>query len=171
MNDPALRDAFLTRIFAYERLRALQRRVESGMGGVGDLVAHHAREKYLLYAYRPETLRELGRLVAGAARRPLAEVVSEYAQRVMETLEHPPTRGRHLNALQHLAGYLRGHVQPDCRAELHDALWAYRRGESPRAVPLALLKHHVRRAALGYVAQQTYLNPYPAALIEASASV
>ena len=45
-----------------------------------------------------------------------------------------------------------------------DRIEAYRRGDTPISVPIALLAHHARGDGLGWLAEQTYLAPYPAAL-------
>ena len=41
---------------------------------------------------------------------------------------------------------------------------SYRRGEDPLSVPIALLTHHASGGGLPWLAQQTYLCPFPAAL-------
>ncbi len=50
------------------------------------------------------------------------------------------------------------------RADLVSRIEAYRRGDTPIAVPVALLAHHARGDGLSWLAGQTYLQPYPAAL-------
>ena len=45
-----------------------------------------------------------------------------------------------------------------------DRIEAYRRGDTPISVPIALLAHHARGDGLRWLAEQTYLAPYPAAL-------
>jgi uncharacterized protein YbgA (DUF1722 family) len=41
----------------------------------------------------------------------------------------------------------------------------YRRGLVPLVVPLTLVKHHVRRLGVGYLADQVYLSPHPKELM------
>jgi uncharacterized protein YbgA (DUF1722 family) len=41
---------------------------------------------------------------------------------------------------------------------------AFRTGTTPLSVPVALLGHHARGAALAWTAEQTYLAPFPAEL-------
>lgn len=41
----------------------------------------------------------------------------------------------------------------------------YRKGLVPLVVPLTLLRHYVRRYAIGYLADQAYLNPHPRELL------
>jgi uncharacterized protein YbgA (DUF1722 family) len=63
-----------------------------------------------------------------------------------------------------MAGYLRGLVSSGAKREMSDAIGEYQAGLVPRAVPVALLRHHVREKGIAYLAQQTYLDPFPRAL-------
>src|SRR6202050_1934484 len=61
LNDIGLREAFVERVFAAARLRALL----SGAWEPRDLVAFHARHKLQLLAHDPLRYRSAGRVVAG----------------------------------------------------------------------------------------------------------
>lgn len=161
LQDPALRDAFLTRIHAVARARSL---LEGDVTPAG-LMAFHAREKLLLLAYRETALRELGRLVAQATLESAPASAREYASRFLLALSTPPTRGRHVNVLRHVLGHFRARLEEAVRGELTEAIDAYREGHAPRDVPVALLGHYVRRFGLEWLALQTYFAPYPRTLV------
>ena len=161
LHDAGLRENFIERIFAYRRLRALfaervtQRR----------LVDFHARHKLQIMAHSPAHYRELGPLVAEAKGMPRAELRERYVSGVMEALSRTATRAKHVNVLQHAAGYLRPHLDPDSRAELHALFEEYRAGRVPLIVPITLLRHHVRKWGIDYLASQIYLDPHPKELM------
>jgi len=46
-----------------------------------------------------------------------------------------------------------------------DIIADYRRGVVPLVVPLTLLRHHVRRQGVSYLAAQVYLDPHPKELM------
>ena len=75
------------------------------------------------------------------------------------------TRGRHTNVLTHMTGYFKRKLGSDERAELVEVIDEYRRGLVPLVVLLTLVKHHVRRLGIGYLADQVYLNPHPKELM------
>lgn len=53
------------------------------------------------------------------------------------------------------------------QARRHDilaAIDAYRRHEVPLSVPVALIRQHAAGSGAGYLAGQTYLDPFPASL-------
>ena len=161
LHDPALRESFVERIFAYARWKAA---VGRGMRR-GDLVAFHTAHKLALMAHSPAAYRTLGAAVGGLARGPIGRVVEAYGRGFMEALRIPATRGRHANVLQHMLGYFREVLPPADRAELADVVTDYARGHVPLVVPLTLFRHHVRRSGVAYLAGQTYLDPDPKELM------
>jgi uncharacterized protein YbgA (DUF1722 family)/uncharacterized protein YbbK (DUF523 family) len=160
LHDDALRENFVERLFAHRRLKDLL----ADRWTVGDLVAFHAREKMLLLAHDPDGYRRLGRLVAGAKRRARSEVEREYAEGFMRALAKIATKGRQTNVLQHVAGFF-DDLAADERRELGEAIADYRAGLVPLVVPLTLLRHHVRRAGVAWLREQTWLAPHPKELM------
>ena len=75
-----------------------------------------------------------------------------------------PARGRHANALQHAFRYVSRDLDRSRRADLAARVDSYRRGADPLSVPMALLGHYASDGELPWLAGQTYLEPYPAAL-------
>jgi uncharacterized protein YbbK (DUF523 family)/uncharacterized protein YbgA (DUF1722 family) len=161
LHDDALREGFVERIFGYRRVKELFR----GRWTVGDLVAFHAREKMLLLAHDPEGYRKLGPLVAAAKGAPRAEVARAYTEGFQAALRKLATRGKHTNALQHMAGFFKDRLPQAERDELGGAIGDYRRGLVPLVVPLTLLGHHVRRERVEWLMGQTYLAPSPKELM------
>ncbi|HEX9049683.1 MAG TPA: DUF523 and DUF1722 domain-containing protein [Anaeromyxobacter sp.] len=165
LEDPALRESFVERIFAYARWKAA---VAAGMRR-GDLVRYHAAHKLALMAHSPAAYRALGALVAGMGKGAIRPTLDAYAAGLMAALRTPATRGRHANVLQHAAGYFRDLLDPDDRRELAGAIEDYARGHVPLVVPLTLVRHHVRRHAdargVDWLAGQTYLDPDPKELM------
>ena len=157
LQDPALRENFFERVFAYRRLRALF----SGRWNVGALVGWHTREKLALMAHSPVRYRELGRLVAEAKDIPRAELSRRYEDEFMSAMRIRATRARHTNALMHAAGHFKRRLDTGSRDELLAVLQDYRRGFVPRIVPLTLVRHHARRLDITYLLDQTYLDPHP----------
>jgi uncharacterized protein YbgA (DUF1722 family)/uncharacterized protein YbbK (DUF523 family) len=159
--DPALRENFIERVFAYARLRALTR----GRFSRARVVAFHTAHKLQLMAHSPAALRELGRRVAGIARLSRAGFRERYAGGFMAALAVPATRGRNANVLQHCAGYLSRALDAPSRAELASLVDDYRRGLVPLVVPVTLIRHHARRNGVSYLTGQTYLEPHPKELM------
>lgn len=167
LNDPAIRENFVERVFAAARWRSFAKT----RPGAGDLVAFHTAQKLAVLAHSPAHYARLGRLVADAGRRPVAgrsvrtDTLTGYGALLMEALAVRATRGRHVNVLQHVAGFFKRDLDPGDRLELATVIEEYRRGLVPLVVPLTLVRHHVRRLGLTYLASQVYLSPHPKELM------
>lgn len=161
LNDPQLRENFFERVFAFRRLKTLF----GGPWRVGSLVNFHTTEKLLLLAHDRPAFQELGRLVAGAKGRRRHDVADDYGSLFMSALAKPATVRKHRNVLEHMAGYFKRTLEPDEKRELAGVIADYANGLVPLVVPLTLIRHHVRRFAVAYLAGQTYLEPHPKELM------
>jgi len=159
--DPKLRENFIERVFAYQRLRALFARRWTA----GEAVAFHTRHKLLLLSHSPQAYRELGRLAASVKNTPRARFREEYESLFMRAMSAIATRGRHTNVLQHMLGYLRRHLDRESTQEVAGLIEDYRRGLVPLIVPVTLIRHHVRRCSIAYLSGQLYLEPRPKELM------
>ena len=162
LNDLRLRENFIERVFAYYRWTQMLDE-EPTPGG---LVAFHTAHKLTLMAHSPRHYTEMGRLVADSGKRDWDELTAEYGAMLMEGLGVMGTRGKHVNVLQHLMGYLKNELPAEDKQELLGLIEDYRQGLVPLIVPLTLLKHHLSRyPAPEWVHQQVYLHPYPKELM------
>jgi uncharacterized protein YbgA (DUF1722 family) len=159
--DRRLRENFVERLFAYRRLLDLF----SGRWTTGDLVRFHTAHKLVLMAHSVPAYSRLGRMVATAAETPRAVLRTEYSRGFMEALALLATRTRHTNVLQHIAGYFKRTLDADAKAELAALVEGYRLGRQPLIAPVTLIRHHVRRLDVQYLAGQVYLDPEPAELL------
>jgi uncharacterized protein YbgA (DUF1722 family)/uncharacterized protein YbbK (DUF523 family) len=160
LGDPRLRENFVERVFAYRRLRELY----AGPVRAGDLMRFHARHKLLLLAHAPAAYARLGRLVASAKGRVSRAQLDEFGEGFMQALAIPASRGRHVNVLQHMAGYF-DDADAASRRELAATIEDYGRGLVPLVVPLTLIAHHARRHDVRYLLEQVYLQPHPKELM------
>ena len=161
LQDPVLRENFIERVFAYDRLRTLF----DGRWTLKDLNAFHSAHKMTLLAHSTANYNRLGQLVATASSMPRDNLRSEYESLFMATLRIVATAKRHTNALMHMAGHLKKLLDPVSKAELVATIDEYRRGLVPLVVPLTLLRHYVRIHAIAYLSGQTYLEPHPRELM------
>ena len=155
LNDAGLREAFVERVFAAARLRALL----SGPWEPRDLVAFHARHKLQLLAHDPSRYQAAGRVVASAVVSPAA-----YGELFLAAMAQRATRGRNANALLHAYSRIGRSIARPLGDDLVGRIDAYRRGEVPLSVPIALLALYASGGDLPWLAEQTYLAPFPAEL-------
>lgn len=156
LNDAIIRENFVERVFAYKKWQNL---ISSG-ATLHKLMTFHSHHKYSLMSHDNVAYKQLGRLLANA-NIPLEEKIAEYGLGFMNALKIKATRKKHSNVLQHLQGYFSKQLNSLQRAELGEQINAYRAGLVPLVVPLTLLKHYLLMHPKDYIANQTYLDPYP----------
>jgi uncharacterized protein YbgA (DUF1722 family)/uncharacterized protein YbbK (DUF523 family) len=155
-----LRGHWLTRLFTLARFRRAA--AETTMGA---LVSFHSRQKLLLLSYNQAAMREMGRIVANAQRRPIDEVLRLYRVQLTRALDRAPRRRTAIDVLQHAFGYVSDRLEPQERAHFQRALEAYEASRIPLAALTVLLGSWIARFDVRYLADQTYFEPYPADLI------
>lgn len=155
LNDPHLRENFVLRLYVYHDWRQLPEAPRKKQ-----LYDFHARHKLTLLAHNQAVYRQLGKELASQEEF-TAEFLTDYIQRLMAALGKPASRADHTNVLQHIQGYFREQLSSTERQELADLILAYRQGTEPLAAPMTLLKFYLRRYPNDYLAQQSYLEPYP----------
>jgi uncharacterized protein YbgA (DUF1722 family) len=82
----------------------------------GGLVKFHTAHKLTLMAHSPKHYTQMGRLVAAAGKQDWEELTAEYGAMLMEGLSVMGTRGKHVNVLQHLMGFLKNHLSSEDKA-------------------------------------------------------
>lgn len=162
LRDPGVREGFVEQILAYARWRALMR---AGLAP-GALVAFHSAHKFTLMAHGDAAYRALGRRIARAGARDIEAFAADYLHAFMAALRTPATRGRHTDVLMHLLGFFKREIDAERKRTALEAIDAYRRGETSRREPLALLRALLAEHPHAYLATQSYLDPLPVTLVE-----
>jgi uncharacterized protein YbgA (DUF1722 family)/uncharacterized protein YbbK (DUF523 family) len=161
LMDAVLRENFVERLFAYRRLADLfvpgwKRK---------DLVRFHTAHKLTLMAHSPSAYKELGQRVADCGDVPPERMEADYHHRFMQALAVPATRGRHVNVLQHILGYMKRDLDAGTRQDLLASIEDYGAGLVPLVVPVTLLRHYVGRLGIDYLRKQAYLDLHPKELM------
>ena len=161
LNDPALRENFIERVFAYHRWQEAL----AGTKSARALVEFHTRHKFLLLAHSERHYRRLGRLVAGVKKTSLRAAYEDYGRIFMEGLAVLATAKKHANVLDHLMGYFSDRLSAAERRELVELIRDFRGQLMPLVVPITLIHHYVRKFDVDYLAAQMYLAPNPKELM------
>ncbi|WP_298773555.1 DUF523 and DUF1722 domain-containing protein [uncultured Shewanella sp.] len=160
LNDPLLRENFITRIFTYQKWLTLK---ANGLNK-HKLITFHSQVKYLVLSHHLESYRKLGQLLGTKSTLSIEQLGEKYILLLMNALRHLASKKSHTNTLQHLQGYFKKHLNKNKRAELSKAIASYRKGLTPLLVPLTLIKHYLLEFPNEYLSQQAYLNPHPETL-------
>ena len=158
--DAVLRENFVNRVFVYKRWQLL---LAQGLTAKS-LIDFHSRHKYMVMAHSQAAYKRMGSLLSHLKGVDMQRLGREYQHELMAALKRKVSRARHVNVLQHLQGYLKDKIDAGDKQGLAAAIEDYRRSEVPLIVPMRLLQDYFRRHPDDYIAQQYYLDPYPASL-------
>jgi uncharacterized protein YbgA (DUF1722 family)/uncharacterized protein YbbK (DUF523 family) len=158
LNDNMIRENFIERVFAYDDW---MQNVSGDQLTAKSLINFHTRHKFQLLAHSEKIYRELGPMLGDLKSEPLENIADRYIHLFMEAMNKKVSRGSHMNAMQHLMGYLRDSMGDEDRKVMLEQMEAYRRGEVPLVVPMTLLRMAQRREPVDYLSAQHYLTPYP----------
>lgn len=147
LQDPRLRENFISRVFCYKRWTDL---IRSGITR-SSIMAFHARHKFLLMAHSQAGARSLGNVAARG---------DNYFELFSAVMHQTPTRRNHTNVLQHV-GYFSKSLASGDRAEVTMLIDRYRRSLVPLIAPITLIRHYVRKYSVPYLSDQVYLDPHP----------
>jgi uncharacterized protein YbbK (DUF523 family) len=112
LNDPVLRENFITRVFVYY---SWQQEVLPDPS-LHKVIQFHSQHKYQLMAHSYEGYRELGHYLAEeAAQQPLEQVLETYILSLMTHLKKRASRKTHTNTLMHIMGYLKRDIDGETK--------------------------------------------------------
>lgn len=161
LNDPALRENFIERIFCRNRWRSLV----AGGPSRRKLVEFHTAHKLLIRAHDEAGYRRLGQIVGEAGDSSHHDLFAAYELGFQQALQAKATKKQHANVLYHALGYLKKLLAGDEKRQLIAAIEDYRAGLLPLIVPLTLLRYEIRRHDIAYLAGQLYFDPHPKELM------
>ncbi len=157
LNDPRLRENFITAIFVLKRWRGM---LAEGFS-LKRLIDFHTCHKLLIMSHSQPHYRRMGKLVAAGRDYELAELRENYLAELVTALRLKTTENQQVNVLQHILGYFKRRLEADEKQEVLELIENYRLGLVPLIVPLTLLNHFVRKYDEPYLRRQYYLNPHP----------
>ena len=158
LDDPRLRENFVTRIFTYRRWKELEQAGPTSRS----LMEFHAAHEYLLLSRNQAGTRRLGSLLGQTIRgKSTRAAVDEYRTGLTDVMRRAPGRKGHTSVLERLAGDVSAGLDPGDRSELAEAIGQYDAELLPLIVPVTLIRQHVTRSELEPLQNQVYLWPHP----------
>ena len=156
LNDPVLRENFVSRVFALEDLYQSTETLTRD-----SLIKFHSRYKLVLMAHSQPQYRELGRMVANIKEWDLNEFFKAYRLAFMMALTNHANHKNNTNVLMHIQGYFKRRLTTRQRQELSDIILKYRHGELPILAVLTLINHYLEEYPDPYLSSQVFLSPHP----------
>lgn len=160
LADPLKRHHFLERAFLAARIHALKQQPLS----VSTLQSFHAEHKYALMAHSYAEYRRIGKLLASITKANL-DAADSYFENMQHAFALEPSIASHVNALTHIAGYLKTLASLEERHAITQGIAAFSAGDISFQAIRQRIQAQFRVTPHAYINQQTYLCPYPEALV------
>ncbi|MDC0611934.1 2-thiouracil desulfurase family protein [Vibrio sp.] len=157
LNDPVLRENFISRVYALDDFRRNVEREPSAK----KVIEFHSRYKLTLMAHHPASYKEIGKLVAAISNFEIEDFVAKYREKFMDALTFRASRKNNTNTLMHIQGYFKRSLTKEQKAELATLIHDYRLGELPLLAPITLIKHYLSMYPDTYLEKQKFLEPHP----------
>lgn len=165
LRNFTIRENFLTKLFAFARFRQVK---ESG--AMAALVEFHTTHKLLLMGYNQSRMRKLGSIVANHDHVDTPTVFDRYEEELRTALATPPRFTAIINVLLHAFGGFSDVLSTEEKHFFLESLEEYR----DERIPLSAVLHVLRAWAIKfdntYLLQQTFMQPYPKALVDVTDS-
>lgn len=161
LRNPAIREHYLTRIFALARWRETRKKA-----AMKALVEFQSDNKFVLMSYNQKEMRELGRIVGNKERRPVKETFDLYDTHLRHALSRTPRRNSNINVLMHGLGYFSQVLTAKEKSFFLDLLEKYRDEKTTLGALQSVMESWIIKYDEAYLARQTYFHPYPGDLVE-----
>jgi uncharacterized protein YbbK (DUF523 family)/uncharacterized protein YbgA (DUF1722 family) len=152
LHDAGLRESFLSRVFAYQEWKSLD-------VGKHQLIDFHSRHKYQLFAHSPVHYKKAGQLLSDLKSESIEVISSNYIAILLEGLSQPLKRGRVINVLQHLMGYIRNDLA--LKSKIKETIESYTQRTAELSLPLEFIRYASEVQSQTYLQTQTIWEPYP----------
>ncbi len=156
------RHHFLTKLFVRARFRAVRKR-----GTTAALTGFHVINRFLLLAYHRTAMKTLDRLIANRWRYSIDVVIGKYAATLATALARPPRTGAVVDTLLDLYTNFADRLTVGEKADFLEVLAEYGTRRVDLGSPLREIHSWIARTGDDYLARQTFVEPYPSALMGA----
>ena len=165
-----IREQYFAAIFTLAAFRELRERM--GGGAVNrhadvarELTRFHAANKMLLMSQNQAEMRRLGAIAANRDRLGPARVLDAYGAGLARAFSKLPRPANAANVLEHAMGYFKTQLSPVEKRLFIDMVRDFLEGQLPLSAPVAVLRAWIARFGEPYLEAQTFLAPYPEALV------
>jgi uncharacterized protein YbgA (DUF1722 family) len=127
---------------------------------MGNLVTFHSNNKYLLLAHNQEKVNALGNIVANHKKIKTAEVIYNYENCLIETLNCTPTVKTHTNVLMHIFGFFGKFLNQKEKKTILRLIKQYRKNQVSLGQVLDKIEPITYQFNNMYLVSQTYFLLY-----------
>jgi len=156
LNDFNLREHFLIKLFSITRYREVENKKSLKI-----LQSYHAKHKMLFYCYNQSLLRKMGKIASNPEHKHIDDILTDYKHHLALIFSSPPTHRKRINALMHMLGYFKEHINSKQKQHFLNALEDYRNRRIPAHSTLAIIENWLQAYNISYLEEQYVFEPFP----------
>lgn len=161
LTNIRIRENFLTKLFLGFNFRNMKKE-----GSMEKLINFQSNNKFLLMAYSPKELTNLGRIVANHEHKSFQELIQDYENTLYRAISKMPRYTTNIHVLLEALGFFSKHISQREKTFILDSINKHKAGKVPISVPSFLIKSYAIRFDVKYLLEQTFFNPYPEQLVD-----
>lgn len=156
---PEEQENFFERVFLWRRWDEYINRSNTNGKFLDSLFEFHKNHKFQIMSHSPKIQKELGQLLSNTKNKNSNELLIEYKNFLNKSLKYKATRGKNVNTLEHILGFLKNFLSKEEKQSLFKTIKDYREGYLPLISPVVLLRHYNEKYGSEYIKNQHYLYP------------
>ncbi len=160
-----IREFFLTRIFLLANFRYVKKQKD-----IDSLKNFHFKNTLLLFSYSQKYSKILDQLIFESNNVNIDTLLNEYEFNLLKLLDKAPRYTSNINVLLKSVEQFRLKITDEEMQFIWNVIDKYRNGFVPFSVPLYLVKGYVIRFNIENLADQSFFQPYPEALVQVADS-
>ncbi len=166
LRNNIIQEHFLTSIFTLADFEDVKKN-----SSISNLASFHTKNKFLFMAYKQETLRKMGRIVANQNNDKLEEILNQYEILLYDIFKKPPSHDTTINVLLHIFGFVSEKLNKSEKEFFLDLIDSYKHEKINLTVLTHVLKSWVVRFSEPYLSNQTIFLPFPKGLLDEDVSI
>lgn len=156
-----IREFFLTRIFLLANFRYAKKQKN-----MDSLKSFHLKNTLLFFSYSQKYSKILDQLIFDSNNANMDILLHEYEFNLLKLLDKAPRYTSNINVLLKSVEQFRLKITDEEMQFIWNVIDKYRNGFVPFSVPLYLVKGYVVRFNIENLANQSFFEPYPEALVQ-----
>lgn len=156
-----IREFFLTRIFLLANFKYVKKQKD-----INSLKNFHLKNTLLFFSYSQKYSKILDKLIYDSDNVNMDILIHEYEFNLLKLLDKAPRYTSNINVLLKSVEQFRLKITDEEMQFIWNVIDKYRNGFVPFSVPLYLVKGYVVRFNIENLANQSFFEPYPEALVQ-----
>ncbi len=156
LDDPFIRELFLTQIFTFSRFRLVKEK-----NSITDLMDFQSQNKYVFMMHNPKYVKLLGQILAKFNKKNLKEITEEYEKELHVLFSKNPNIGSMINTFTHIFGGFSKDIADSEKEYFNEIIEEFRDERIAPSIVIDIIHSYVIKNEIKYLKNQTIFKLFP----------